>query len=182
MFQVYRKVNQLYMYIYLIHSFSDSLPLEVIPRYWIELPVLYSGTLLFLSCVDQWKRRSFEKIILTAVWGLVPEWVEDKWCHTEATFVGSSWPGQMRDAGSWDRTERIWEMLGGFKLLPIKCVNQSRSEPPLGNCVGDENAQALWGFATVGLLLRILLATFRKWLQHSHFPARFSRVVKPLTH
>ena len=56
-FQVNNKVTQLHIYLFVcgytyIHthtySFSDSPPLQVITRYWIQLPVLYSGSLLFL--------------------------------------------------------------------------------------------------------------------------------------
>ena len=41
-FQVYIKVNQLYIHICPLFLFLDSFPIQAITEYWVEHPVLYS--------------------------------------------------------------------------------------------------------------------------------------------
>ena len=55
-FQVYNKVNQLYIYIYPL--FLDSFPIQFITEYWVEFPVLYSRSLLVIYVIYSSKYMS----------------------------------------------------------------------------------------------------------------------------
>lgn len=88
----------------------------------------------------------------------------------------------VQTGGSHGYGERWTDLsnIGGFKLVPFKRTDQSRSGPLLAKCVADPQAWPwpLWNFAAVGRLLRIMFSIVRKWLRNRQPPTGFSQTQK----